>query len=44
MTTTYDALIDQVTRPARYTGGELNSITKDWADPAHEVRVALAFV
>ena len=44
MPSTYDALIDRIQRPARYTGGELNSIAKDWdgAD-APEVRVALAY-
>jgi len=44
MTATYDALIDRVTRPARYAGGELNSIVKRWDGPgAPEVRVALAY-
>ena len=41
MSTTYEALIDRVSKPARYTGGELNSIVKDW--DAHPVRVALAY-
>ncbi len=41
MTTVYESLIPQVQRPARYTGGELNSITKDWVQ--HELRVALAY-
>lgn len=41
MTTRYESLISQVTKPARYTGGELNSIVKDW--DAHELRVALAY-
>jgi len=39
--TTYEMLLDRVGKPARYAGGELNSITKDWT--AHEVRVALAY-
>jgi radical SAM family uncharacterized protein len=41
MTTRYESLISQVTKPARYTGGELNSIVKDWN--AHELRVAFAY-
>ncbi len=41
MTTLYDSLISRVERPARYSGGELNSITKDW--DAHDLRVALAY-
>ena len=44
MPTTYDELIDQVQRPARYAGGELHSIAKEWDGPgAPEVRVALAY-
>ena len=44
MPTTYDELIDRVQRPARYAGGELHSIAKDWDGPdAPEVRVALAY-
>jgi hypothetical protein len=31
------------TQPARYTGGELNSVVKDWDDPAIRTKVALAF-
>jgi radical SAM family uncharacterized protein len=38
---TYRSLLRHVTRPARYTGGELNSIVKDW--DAHPVRLALAY-
>jgi radical SAM family uncharacterized protein len=34
-------LLHRVTRPARYTGGEWNSIVKDW-DSAH-LRIALAY-
>jgi radical SAM family uncharacterized protein len=41
MTTRYESLISQVTKPARYTGGELNSIVKDW--DAHALRVAFAY-
>src|SRR5690606_13708821 len=41
MPTLYESFIPRVTRPARYTGGELNSIVKDW--DAHEVRVCLAY-
>ena len=41
MPTLYESLIPQVQRPARYTGGELNSITKDW--DSHALRVALAY-
>jgi radical SAM family uncharacterized protein len=37
----YQALIGRVTKPARYTGGELHSITKPW--DAHAVRVVLAY-
>ena len=49
MTTTYESLLDRVQRPARYSGGELHSIAKDWDGPAPdgtaapEVRVALAY-
>ncbi|MEX2228292.1 MAG: TIGR03960 family B12-binding radical SAM protein [Dehalococcoidia bacterium] len=37
----FEALIARVAKPARYTGGELNSITKAWDE--HEVRVCLAY-
>ena len=37
----YGSLLRRVSRPARYTGGELNSIVKDW--DAHPLRVALAY-
>ena len=30
-----DRVLHKVTQPARYTGGELNSIPKDWDDPRH---------
>ncbi|MBI4296903.1 MAG: TIGR03960 family B12-binding radical SAM protein [Chloroflexi bacterium] len=36
-----DDILPQVTRPARYTGGEWNSIVKDW--DATEVRIALIY-
>ena len=36
-----DSILHKVTRPARYTGGEWNSIVKDWQTA--EVRVALAY-
>ncbi len=36
-----DTLLSQVTRPARYTGGEWNSIPKDWE--AVNIRCALAY-
>jgi radical SAM family uncharacterized protein len=41
MTATIDQLLGRVTRPARYTGGEWNSVTKDWHAAA--VRVALCY-
>ena len=31
MTASIDSLLARVTKPARYTGGEFNSITKDWS-------------
>lgn len=36
-----DSLLGRVTRPGRYTGGEWNSLAKDWS--AAEVRMALAY-
>jgi radical SAM family uncharacterized protein len=36
-----DAILHRVTRPARYTGGEWNSIKKDWESV--DVRIALAY-
>jgi radical SAM family uncharacterized protein len=36
-----DRILPRVQKPARYTGGELNSIAKDWNSAA--VKVALAF-
>ena len=41
MATLYETLIARVAKPARYTGGELNSITKSW--DTHPVRVCLAY-
>ena len=41
MDTRYRSLLRHVARPARYTGGELNSIVKDWE--RHPLRVALAY-
>ncbi|AKT43608.1 TIGR03960 family B12-binding radical SAM protein [Chondromyces crocatus] len=37
----YAAFLDQVDKPARYTGGEVGSIVKDWSSV--EARVCLAF-
>ncbi len=37
----YEQLIGRVAKPARYTGGELHSITKDWDETA--LRVAIAY-
>ncbi len=36
-----DSILSRVTKPGRYTGGEWNSVVKDWADI--EVSVALAY-
>ncbi|HEY4668956.1 MAG TPA: TIGR03960 family B12-binding radical SAM protein, partial [Tepidiformaceae bacterium] len=41
MTATIDQLLSRVTKPARYTGGEWNSVTKDWDSTT--VRIALAY-
>lgn len=38
-----DRLLMTVQKPARYTGGEYNSIQKDWTSPQIQTRVALAF-
>ncbi|MBI1299428.1 TIGR03960 family B12-binding radical SAM protein [bacterium] len=43
ITRALDRVLHKVKQPARYTGGELNSIVKDWADPRIRARVALAF-
>ena len=37
----YRSLLRRVARPARYTGGELNAVAKDWEQ--HPLRVALAY-
>jgi hypothetical protein len=36
-----DAILSKVTRPARYTGGEWNSVVKDWESTL--VRVVLSY-
>ena len=36
-----DAILPRVSKPARYTGGEWNSVVKDWE--AQTVRIALAY-
>ncbi len=41
MSLSIDALFARVSKPARYTGGEWNSITKDWREV--NVRFALCF-
>ena len=43
ITQTLDRVLPRVNVPARYTGGELNSVVKDWSDPGLRDRVALAF-
>ena len=43
ITRALDRVLHKVEQPARYTGGELNSIAKDWTDPSIRTRVALAF-
>jgi radical SAM family uncharacterized protein len=43
ITRALDRVLHKVEKPARYTGGELNSIVKDWDDPAITTKVALAF-
>jgi radical SAM family uncharacterized protein len=43
ITRALNRVLHKVTQPARYTGGELNSVVKDWGDPAIRSRVALAF-
>ena len=39
--TQLDSILRKVTRPARYTGGEWNSVVKDWE--ATEVKFALIY-
>ncbi|GAB4333256.1 MAG: TIGR03960 family B12-binding radical SAM protein [Dehalococcoidia bacterium] len=41
MSVTIEELLARVSKPARYTGGEWNSVTKDW--DAAAVRVALVY-
>ncbi|MCC6386121.1 MAG: TIGR03960 family B12-binding radical SAM protein [Dehalococcoidia bacterium] len=41
MVASVDSLLARVTKPARYAGGEWNSVTKDWA--SNPVRFALAY-
>ena len=41
MTASLDHILHQVSKPARYTGGEWNSIVKDWESTP--IRIALAF-
>ncbi len=36
-----DSVLSQVTRPARYTGGEWNSIIKDWQQT--DIKIALSY-
>ncbi len=43
ITRALDRVLHKVKQPARYTGGELNSIVKDWSDPAIGGKIALAF-
>ena len=40
---TLDRILAKVQKPARYIGGEYNSIIKDWADPQILSKVALVF-
>ncbi len=43
ITRALDRVLHKVEQPARYTGGELNSISKDWSNPALRSKIALAF-
>ncbi len=43
ITRALDRVLHKVEKPARYTGGELNTIGKDWTNPALRTKVALAF-
>ena len=38
-----DRILAKVQKPARYLGGEFNSIAKDWDDPDIRTKVALVF-
>ena len=41
MVASVDSLLARVSKPARYAGGEWNSVTKDWG--SNPVRFALAY-
>ncbi len=43
ITRALDRVLHKVELPARYTGGELNTIAKDWSDPTIQSKIALAF-
>ena len=43
ITRALNRVLHKVTQPARYTGGELNSIPKAWEDSTIRTRVALCF-
>lgn len=43
ITRALDRVLHKVEKPARYTGGELNTIVKDWDDGSIRAKVALAF-
>ncbi len=43
ITRALDRVLHKVEQPARYTGGELNAVVKDWEDPRIRVKIALAF-
>ncbi len=43
VTRALDRVLHKVTQPARYTGGELNSVAKQWDAPAIRSRIALCF-
>ena len=36
-----DSVLSRVTKPARYTGGEWNSVVKDWEST--EIRVVISY-
>ncbi|RME79306.1 MAG: B12-binding domain-containing radical SAM protein, partial [Chloroflexi bacterium] len=40
---TLDRILAGVQKPARYIGGEYNSVVKDWNDPRIRTKVALLF-
>jgi len=43
ITRALDRVLHKVEKPARYTGGELNSIVKNWDLPTLQTKVGLAF-